>query len=78
MQKCAKGSISIEKIEEEKIAIAGETSKYHSIRGYIRMREHLLARVNIASSSNSKALFEDIDDIRFLNLEIVGLIQKWK
>lgn len=42
------------------------------------MREHLLSKINQFTGNYIKALFEDIDDIRFLNFEIINLVQKWK
>lgn len=42
------------------------------------MREHLLGKANQFTGSDLKKLFSDIDDIRFLNLEIFSLIQQWK
>lgn len=42
------------------------------------MREHLLSKINKFSGNQAKALFEDVDDIRFLNFEIINGIQKWK
>ena len=54
------------------------TSKYISIRNYIKMREHLIGKINQFSGNYLKSLFEDIDDIRFLNFEIITHIQEWK
>ena len=58
--------------------IAAGKCKYQQIRSYVKMREHLLSKVNQFTGSQIKALFEDIDDIRFLNFEIIGLVERWK
>jgi hypothetical protein len=42
------------------------------------MREHLLSKINQFTGSSIKNLFEDIEDIRFLNFEIVTGIVNWK
>jgi len=42
------------------------------------MREHLLSKINQFTGNNIKNLFEDIEDIRFLNFEIVNGIVSWK
>jgi hypothetical protein len=67
-----------EELYTETEEIKAGKSKYHAIRNYIKMREHQVGKVNQFSGNYLKALFEDIDDIRFLNFEIIGLIQEWK
>ena len=42
------------------------------------MREHLIGKINQFSGNYLKSLFEDIDDIRFLNFQIISLVQEWK
>ena len=42
------------------------------------MREHLIGKINQFSGNYLKVLFEDIDDIRFLNFEIITHVQEWK
>ena len=42
------------------------------------MREELLEKLRRGGNGQGKSLFQDVDDIRFLNFQIIGLVRKWK
>lgn len=67
MQKCINNDDCCDLIKKETDEIAHAKSKYHSIKAYIKIREQLLAKINQFTGNSIKSLFEDIDDIRFLN-----------
>jgi hypothetical protein len=78
MQKSLKSPLTPAILQQETNLLSQKQSKYHTLKAFITMRDHLLSKINKFSGTQAKALFEDVDDIRFLNFEIISGIQRWK